>query len=431
MANTLRKVALLMPLLAACSPEPAKAPPFQTVAGRDACQGTAGYSATFDTRRTFLWRSDWLKAIKQEAEIAPSPAVAEIVRQANAALDHATYSVVAKSTVPPSGNKHDYYSIGTYWWPDPAEPDGLPYVRHDGEINPEVYSEKFDYTSLNAMSADVTALSLAHYFTGEERYAAHAAEMIRTWFLDPDTAMNPNLIFAQGVPGRSEGRPTGIIETIALIPVVESIGLLQGSASLPPDEVKDLQAWFKTYVTWMRESEAGVKEGESSNNHAIAYDLQVIDFALFASETEIAGEVATAFADRRLVPQVAADGSMPEELARARTLHYSLFTLGLVTQVATLSECVGIDLWRFKESDGGGMRTAVDFLAAYAGRERTWPHKETDGAAAWQEYQANLRSLLIQAAWAYDEESYATKADAYKAHRGRRLLDGVLPEFGH
>jgi hypothetical protein len=29
-------------------------------------------------------------------------------------------------------------SLAPYWWPDPKSPNGLPYIRRDGERNPEI-----------------------------------------------------------------------------------------------------------------------------------------------------------------------------------------------------------------------------------------------------------------------------------------------------
>lgn len=426
----LRRLVLIAAALTACSPEAARAPEFHPAAGREVCQGHDGYASTFDGRRTFLWRADWLKHIKQEVTQARSPAFEQLIRNADNALKHGPYTVIQKTVVPSSGDKHDYFSLATYWWPDPEKPDGLPYIRRDGEINPEVYSKKFDFANLQDMSADVTALSLAYYFTDDDLYARHAVGMLRTWFLEPDTRMNPNLIFAQGVPGRSEGRPTGIIETIDLIPVTESIGLLQASDALSPDDLNRLQAWFKDYVEWLHSSEAGEKEAESTNNHSVAYDLQLISFALFSGQIEIAWEVAGDFAERRIVPQVSSDGSMPQELARARTFHYSLFTLGLMAEVASLSECVGLDLWRFKEPDGGGIRAAFDFVAPYAGREKDWPHAEAGDATEWHRYQIEFHDLLLQAAWAYNEPSYAAKAAHYESVLKEGTGNIVLPGFG-
>ena len=119
------------------------------------------------------------------------------------------YTVVDKTRTPASGDKHDYMSMGPYWWPDRSTPNGLPYVRRDGVMNPERETDAFDLADLEAMSQDVQALSLAYYFTGDERYAAQAAAFVRSWFLTPETRMNPNLNHGQAVPGRVSGRAEG------------------------------------------------------------------------------------------------------------------------------------------------------------------------------------------------------------------------------
>ncbi|NJN33337.1 MAG: hypothetical protein HC817_02855 [Saprospiraceae bacterium] len=72
------------------------------------------------------------------------------------------YSVVDKKEVPPSGDKHDYMSIGPYWWPDTTKPDGLPYIRRDGERNPEYY-DVTDASYRSKMSTESEHLALAYY----------------------------------------------------------------------------------------------------------------------------------------------------------------------------------------------------------------------------------------------------------------------------
>src|SRR5215831_17811958 len=74
-----------------------------------------------------------------------------LIKAADRALEQKPLSVVDKKKVPPSGDKHDYLSQAPYWWPDPSKPDGLPYIRRDGETIPNRSSDDFDRTSIGRM----------------------------------------------------------------------------------------------------------------------------------------------------------------------------------------------------------------------------------------------------------------------------------------
>lgn len=96
-------------------------------------------------------------------------AVRKLTRQADKVLKSAKlYSVMNKARVPPSGDKHDYMSQAPYWWPDPAKPNGLPYVRRDGERNPEL-DKISDTGEMDEVIGDSETLALAYYFTRDER----------------------------------------------------------------------------------------------------------------------------------------------------------------------------------------------------------------------------------------------------------------------
>jgi hypothetical protein len=175
-----------------------------------------GYAGAFGGRRTFFLKPDQLIPIKAARDTDPAvkAAYTALIARADAALARKPGSVMDKTTIPLSNDRHDYLSIAPYWWPDPANPSG-PYVRRDGEINPKRDTRSYDRTSIGRMSTDAETLALAYYYSDDPRYAKKAAAVIRTWFLDPATAMNPNAMFAQAVPGRENGRAEGVLDTSA------------------------------------------------------------------------------------------------------------------------------------------------------------------------------------------------------------------------
>jgi hypothetical protein len=165
------------------------------------------------------------------------PAYKELLKDADKALTQGPFSVMEKKNNPPSGDKHDYMSLAPYHWPDPSKPNGLPYMRKDGQTNPEV-KEYLDKDYMPRLCDLVQTLGLAYFFSGDERYAYHAATLLKVWFLNPETKMNPNLNYAQAIKGENEGRGAGIIDSRHFIKLVDGIGLLEGSKSWKSEDQK-------------------------------------------------------------------------------------------------------------------------------------------------------------------------------------------------
>src|SRR6266850_7439451 len=219
--------------------------------------------------RVFLLDARQLQATKQRIQSGDKtlePALSKLERDAQKALSSGPFSVVTKDATTPSGDKHDYMSQAPYFWPDPKSANGLPYIRRDGERNPEI-NKITDHRSLDQLESSVETLALAYYFKGDEAYASKAVQLLRAFFLDPATRMNPNLQYAQFIPGVNTGRGIGLIETRGLTHVVDAIGLLAGSNALTRKDQQGLQEWFTKFLVWMLESKNGRDENAASNNH--------------------------------------------------------------------------------------------------------------------------------------------------------------------
>ncbi len=384
--------------------------------GRAVCRGGDGYAQDFEGRRTFYWRPEQLNAIKADMP-AHKAALDALMKRADTALKNGPYTVVDKLKTPASGDKHDYYSIGPYWWPDPTKRGGEPYVRRDGRVNPERDGPEFDTTDLETMSGDVEALGLAYFYTGERKYAEHAATLLRTWFITPATRMNPNLTHAQAVPGKFAGRKEGVIDAHRLMRTVEAIGLIGPAHVLTPEQQDALESWFGDLVTWMATSPNGWAERAKDNNHGIYWDLLASHFSLFARMEPVAETIIRQFPERRIAGQFAADGTLPEELTRSRTWHYTNWTLTGVTRLAALGECVNLDLWNYALPDGRGLKNAIDFMTGFAGRETAWPYAEIAFKPGGQADFARTIYLetLRTAAWGYHDPAYEKLAKPYAA----------------
>lgn len=344
----------------------------------------------------------------QDPELAP--AWDKLRGEAEAALAAGPWSVTSKKSLPPSGDKHDYYSVGPYWWPDPTKPGGLPYLRRDGEINPERHDG--DSHGLSHLSQAVSTLALAYHLGGDERCAAHAAALLRVWFLDPATRMNPHLQFGQAIPGICEGRGIGIIDTMALCPLPDAVTMLGDAFS--PDGRAGLQTWFADYLSWLQASDHGRDEAGQHNNHGTWYDVQVATLALATDRADVARMTLAAVPAQRIARQIEPDGRQPHELARTKAFSYSLVNLQGFFHLASLAEHVGVDLWSVR-----GLRAALDFLAPFADPDLFWPHPQIDGG----DFRTGLFPLLRRATFVYRAARYQELVAQHGARDERfRLL---------
>lgn len=340
---------------------------------------TATSARTAESPRTFGFRAADLVTARQrlaQGDARITVPVAQLREEADALLQLQPASVMDKPRVAASGNRHDYFSQAPYWWPDPTKPNGLPYLRDDGKTNPESKAGT-DSVALAHTCNAIETLGLAFWFSGDERYAQKAATLARVWFLDAATQMTPHLNFAQAIPGINDGRGIGIIETRHFIALTEGLALVAGSPAWPAEDAAAMKVWLGEYFHWLTTSKNGLEEARAEgvfagNNHGSWYDAQAVNLALVLGRTDEAKKRLAAVATDRIARQIEPDGRQPLELARTKSLGYSLFNLEALLLLARFGEHVGVDLWKFSTTDGRSLRAAVRFLAPYADPAKAW-----------------------------------------------------------
>jgi hypothetical protein len=327
---------------------------------------------------------------------AHAPAVARLLAEAEAALAVRPPSVLDKAHVPPSGDKRDYFTLSIYYWPDPAKPDGLPYVPRDGMVNPE--TREYDRPAFESMARHVDALATAYAVTGDERYAEKAAAFLRTWFVDEPTAMRPNMLFAQHVPGDDVTTPWkdyparyvpgtggrkgvyvsfgGTIEDHPLIPLTDAVRLIRPSRHWTGADDAAVVAWYRAYADWLGTHQHGLDEASCRNNHGSWYWAGMACFLEFAGRGDAARRRVEEVLPERLRMQVEPDGSQPEELVRAISQSYVSFTLCSFTNIAVAAARCGADAWSVETPDGRSIRRAVDWFIPYLTGAKPWAWRQ-------------------------------------------------------
>ncbi|KAK9768474.1 hypothetical protein K7432_000885 [Basidiobolus ranarum] len=311
-----------------------------------------------------------------------------------AVLNEAVYSVTNKSQLAPSNDPHDYLSLARYFWPNSNSPDGLPYIRRDGHINPEIELVP-DYKLFRSLVREVQVLGLSYYFFDNDTYAIKAITRLRTWFLDNSTRMNPHLQFGSFIKGQVEGRRTGIIDFSPINDMFDVVPYLQSSRFWLPSDSEGFKNWLLAYVSWLDSSEHGLLERMSQNNHATYFDCQYMSIAIFLNRKDLAIKVAQNATLARIASQIALDGSQPHETARAASWFYSVFNLNGLVLLASLASRVGVDLWHYETPDGRSIRKAIDYLLPYARNPRSWPYSNIGGFNSTVIYARSLQTAYL------------------------------------
>lgn len=342
-----------------------------------------------------------------------------LMKNADKELRRTPETVVEKEIIAASGDIHDYISIGPYWWPDPSKPDGLPYIRKDGERNPEI--EKVDRFKLSRFIRSIKLLTYAYYFSGDEKYGNKALDFMRIWFLNEDTRMNPNLNFGQMIPGHNDGkgRGEGLIETYSFVEILDCINILAEGEIVSETDLQEIKQWYSNFLDWMLTSEVGLDEKASKNNHGLSYDVQVVAYSLFTGRNKVALQYIVNFPKDRLFKQIEPDGSQPLELARTLALHYTIFNIEHMIDMCYLAKSVNIDLYSVTSEDGRSIEKAVAFAAQYLGKPQSkFPYQQIHD---WDKCQEKLCWTLRRSTFFSPNEPYDKAFKKYNETKGSDL----------
>ncbi len=326
-----------------------------------------------------------------------------ILKAAKAALAIEPITITKFRAEHSSGGPNNFYSNGDYWWPDPSKTNGLPYIQRDGETNPGNFNEH--RIAMRQLRDAVAALGAAYKISGDEKYASKAAALLKVFFLDDATRMNPNLQNTQAIPGRDNGngRSFGIIDGLHLIEIPPAIVAMEKSPAFTPELKAGLKKWFGDLAEWMATSKNGKDEATAKNNHAVAFWLQFSCYARFTGDEAKLAECRRQFKEVFVPNQMATNGSFPAELKRTKPYAYSIFQLDNMTTLCQVLSTPEDDLWKFELADGRGIRKAVAYLYPYLADKSQWPLKPD--VMAWDGWPARQSNLLF-AGLAFDEPKY-------------------------
>lgn len=312
-------------------------------------EGRKTINGDFNLEQVFCMSQEGLFELKTAIE-AKDPlfqtSYKKLCLQAEKALVAGPFSVMQKNKIPPSGDKHDYMSVPPY--------------------------------------------------------AGRAALLLRIWFIDPETKMNPELEFAQ------RSTRVGVIDTRFLSRIIDCIGIMQNSETWTENDQAGMVEWCRQYLINVQ-NRIDKDHKDSGHNIASWYHVQMVSLALFTENIELAHKLLER-TKARLDTALNSTGGFKRELTRTRSLSYSCFHLYAMFNLASMGEQLGMDLWNYRTNDGRGLEMALEYIAKYAGADNKtqWPYKEIEGTKGdwWEPYNDMLPIVLFHAASVYKNKNY-------------------------
>lgn len=324
----------------------------------------------------------------------------ETLVMADRFLDEVPVTVTASFCSRSAGGRHDYYSEGDYWWPDPANPGG-PYIQKDGQSNPDIFS---DHRHAMVRLSEITStLTSAWLLTGREEYARQAIKHLVAWFADTATMMNPDMLYAQAIWGRFTGRGVGLIDAYHLVEVAQSTRILINNNIIPFEQANKITGWFERFLEWMTTHQYGIDEMNAKNNHGTCWVATAAAMATLVANDTLINMCRERFRTVLLPSQMAEDGSFPLELRRTKPYGYSLFNIDAMCNAAQILSSAENNIWEYSSDDGKSLKIGMEFIYPFIVDKSAWPFAKD--IYIWEEWPVRQSSLLF-AGLAYKNDNY-------------------------
>ncbi|OCH88737.1 chondroitin AC/alginate lyase [Obba rivulosa] len=330
------------------------------------------------------------------------------------------WSVTFKNITPPSGDLHDYMSWAPYSWPDCSKAGNTtaltqeqiwttcPYVTRDGQFNPDARLVN-DVGSFSDLADAVFYNALAWALDGQASHAASVASSIQTWFIEPKTAMNPNLNYAQMArgPDGQTGSHEGVLDLKCMAKIVSGILILwEGNAPQWTMELDtQMKNWTTQYIGWLENADIAIQEAKAANNHGTFYYNQLAALQILVGDLDGARGTLERYYKNQFLSQISANGDQPLESARTRPYHYRAYNLAAMITNARLAAYIDYDTWNLTTSAGATVQSALNFAMQQSPGHETASELYSNVAAvaaAYGDANGKYAAFLLQ----HDGSSY-------------------------
>jgi hypothetical protein len=270
---------------------------------------------------------------------------------------------------------NNFTSLAAFYHADPNSVTGFPYIRIDGNRNP-LAATTSDNKFLSKFYSLFFPCSILYHLTKSENYAIKAIESLQTFFINDNTKMNPGLTYSGIVIGDSmeDLRIRGaVIDTNNLSLLPDFIELIKSSENWTTEVNDSMVSWFDSLSDWFKTNPRGILQSGYSHNIKTSYVKQLCSY-LCACGKEVEARTYLENNVRALLSaQIDSDGKQVLEMDRVKNRHYSNFNLGMLVELATMSNSLGINIWNYEDTDGrGSIKKAMKYLCYYYLHPEEW-----------------------------------------------------------